>query len=72
MQAFITLRRYGGFTIVNGKMTTSRSALPIKNVPESIVEQLKKQLGNQYEVNGWQQLLPEASSRPHFTKGLVM
>ncbi|MES2355405.1 MAG: ABC transporter permease [Pseudomonadota bacterium] len=69
-QAFITHADAEDLLSSGGQITTVAVKLTDREFSESVVQEMQGRLGNQFEVEGWQQLLPEVSQAVAFHESL--
>lgn len=66
MQAFISLDDASTLLSSPGQITTVAIKLQDRDQTDAVVQQIAAQLGDQFEVEGWQKLLPEVAQSVDF------
>lgn len=66
MQAFISLDDAATLLSSSGQMTTIAIKLHDRDETDAVVQQIAAQLGDRFEVEGWQKLLPEVAQSVDF------
>lgn len=66
LQAFITKADADALLSTEGQMTTIALKLNDRDKTEAVMQQIRAQLGDKFEVEGWKQLLPEVAQSVDF------